>query len=163
MRIYRLAVLFGVLVILPVVSHAQVYINEIMYDLPGTDSGREWIEIYNAGSDAVDKLIVAIEPYSDLLGFKADAKKLIEVKSIEDRIVFLVNTLGKISPELDKISGLGSIRATAEHMLKMANGDANAAEMNVIYNRQLNKYGSELGSKIWEEHCDNNLRGENHP
>lgn len=57
------------------------------------------------GSDAVDKLIIAIEPYSDLLGFKADTKKLIEVKSIEDRIVFLVNTLGKIAPELDKISG----------------------------------------------------------
>lgn len=67
--------------------------------------GQNVLVAAQAGSDAVDKLIVAIEPYSDLLGFKADAKKLIEVKSIEDRIVFLVNTLGKISPELDKISG----------------------------------------------------------
>lgn len=27
-----------------------VIINEIMYDLPGTDSDREWIELYNSGS-----------------------------------------------------------------------------------------------------------------
>lgn len=29
-------------------------INEIMYDLPGTDSGREWIEVVNAGETAYD-------------------------------------------------------------------------------------------------------------
>lgn len=29
-------------------------INEIMYDLPGSDSGREWVELYNAGTIAVD-------------------------------------------------------------------------------------------------------------
>ncbi|MBI2476413.1 MAG: lamin tail domain-containing protein [Candidatus Taylorbacteria bacterium] len=29
---------------------AQVVINEIMYDLPGTDTGREWVEIANTGS-----------------------------------------------------------------------------------------------------------------
>lgn len=67
--------------------------------------GHQVLVAAQAGADAVDKLIVAIEPYSDLLGFKADTKKLIEVKSIEDRIVFLVNTLGKISPELEKVSG----------------------------------------------------------
>lgn len=33
---------------------ADVYINEIMYDLDGTDSGREWVEVYNDGSDSVD-------------------------------------------------------------------------------------------------------------
>lgn len=40
--------------LVPMVSHAQVVINEIMYDLPGSDNDREWIEIYNSGSDAVD-------------------------------------------------------------------------------------------------------------
>lgn len=29
-------------------------INEIMYDLPGTDSGREWIEVVNAGETVYD-------------------------------------------------------------------------------------------------------------
>ena len=32
---------------------AQVVINEIMYDVPGTDTGREWIEITNASGAAV--------------------------------------------------------------------------------------------------------------
>ncbi len=33
---------------------ADVIINEVMYDLPGTDDGREWIEIRNTGDEAVD-------------------------------------------------------------------------------------------------------------
>src|SRR3989338_3818324 len=36
------------------IVHANVTINEIMYDLEGTDTDREWIEIYNSGSDAID-------------------------------------------------------------------------------------------------------------
>ncbi len=36
------------LFLLPTVS-AQLEISEIMYDLDGTDAGREWIEIYNSG------------------------------------------------------------------------------------------------------------------
>lgn len=38
----------------PVALNAQVIINEIMYDLEGSDSGREWIEILNTGANAVD-------------------------------------------------------------------------------------------------------------
>ncbi len=33
---------------------AQVKINEIMYDLPGTDTGREWVELYNETGEAID-------------------------------------------------------------------------------------------------------------
>ncbi len=58
-----------------------------------------------SGIDALDKLISAIEPYSDLIGFKTEAKNLTAVQSIEDRIVFLVTTLGKISPQLESVSG----------------------------------------------------------
>ena len=36
--------------------NAQVIISEVMYDLEGSDSTREWVEIYNSGSDAVDLL-----------------------------------------------------------------------------------------------------------
>jgi len=66
--------------------------------------GNNLIMAADSGAQAVEKIITAIEPYSDLLGFKTDSKNLVEVKSIEDRIVFIVNTLGKISPDLDKIS-----------------------------------------------------------
>jgi len=33
---------------------AGLIINEIMYDLPGTDTNREWVEIYNDGEISVD-------------------------------------------------------------------------------------------------------------
>ncbi len=40
--------------VMPVLVNAQIKINEIMYDLPGADSGREWIEVVNEGAEAVD-------------------------------------------------------------------------------------------------------------
>lgn len=46
--------LAAILFIAPSFSHAGVVINEIMYDVSGTDSGREWIEIYNPDSASVD-------------------------------------------------------------------------------------------------------------
>ncbi|MBY0539724.1 lamin tail domain-containing protein [Patescibacteria group bacterium] len=40
--------------LLPAFAHADVVISEIMYDVPGSDSGREWIEVHNTGESAVD-------------------------------------------------------------------------------------------------------------
>jgi len=42
------------LLLLPINLYAQVIFNEIMYDVPGTDSKREWIEIYNSGDESID-------------------------------------------------------------------------------------------------------------
>ena len=36
------------------ITHASVLINEVMYDLSGADTGREWIEIYNDTDAPVD-------------------------------------------------------------------------------------------------------------
>jgi hypothetical protein len=44
--------MFSLLV--PVFVFAQIEITEIMYDIEGSDSGREWVEIYNNGNGAVD-------------------------------------------------------------------------------------------------------------
>ncbi|MFA6339080.1 MAG: lamin tail domain-containing protein [Candidatus Paceibacterota bacterium] len=38
----------------PVIVFGEVFINEIMYDLEGSDTDREWIEVCNNGSDPVD-------------------------------------------------------------------------------------------------------------
>ncbi len=46
--------LLALIVFSPGVALAGVTISEIMYDLPGSDSGREWVEIVNDGSTAVD-------------------------------------------------------------------------------------------------------------
>ncbi len=37
----------------PLAANATVIFTEVMYDLPGADSGREWVEIYNDGSESV--------------------------------------------------------------------------------------------------------------
>ncbi len=38
----------------PIVSSAQVVLSEIMYDVSGTDTGREWVEVFNGGNGSVD-------------------------------------------------------------------------------------------------------------
>jgi hypothetical protein len=48
-------ILFIAIAFLPALASAQVIITEIMYDLrEGSDSGREWIEVYNAGGASID-------------------------------------------------------------------------------------------------------------
>ena len=39
--------------IMPQAAFAQAVITEIMYDPAGTDSGHEWIEVYNAGTSSI--------------------------------------------------------------------------------------------------------------
>jgi len=40
--------------VLPATALASVQITEIMYDLPGGDAGREWVEVTNQGTASVD-------------------------------------------------------------------------------------------------------------
>jgi len=46
--------LFSIFVLFPNSVFADVIINEIMYDLDGSDTGREWIEVYNSGNTPID-------------------------------------------------------------------------------------------------------------
>ncbi len=48
-RLFFLTFLF-----VPAFASAQVAITEIMYDLSGSDTGREWVEIRNSGSEPID-------------------------------------------------------------------------------------------------------------
>lgn len=50
----RTASLIALVILFPALAHATVNITEIMYDLSGTDTGREWVEITNTGNSAVD-------------------------------------------------------------------------------------------------------------
>lgn len=49
----RTAVVLSLLLFLPSLA-AALQIDEIMYDLPGSDSGREWVEVYQDGTDCVN-------------------------------------------------------------------------------------------------------------
>ncbi len=48
----RKAIIF-LLLLFPVIGQAKFQITEVMYDVSGSDTGREWLEIYNASSSAV--------------------------------------------------------------------------------------------------------------
>lgn len=50
----RHSILSLLLLFAPLYVSADIRITEIMYDLDGSDSGREWVEITNDGSGAVD-------------------------------------------------------------------------------------------------------------
>jgi len=45
--------LVPIIFFLPTLAFAQVVINEVMYNPEGSDSGREWIELYNEGQSDV--------------------------------------------------------------------------------------------------------------
>jgi len=42
------------LALIPNAISAQILISEFLYDAPGSDTNQEWVELYNAGSTAVD-------------------------------------------------------------------------------------------------------------
>lgn len=67
--------------------------------------GKNTLEAAESGLLAAESLIKAIEPYSDILGFKAkEGTSALAVESAEERIIFLAQTLDAISPKLDDVS-----------------------------------------------------------
>ncbi|MBI2128703.1 lamin tail domain-containing protein [Candidatus Woesearchaeota archaeon] len=50
----RIFLFLAVLLFLIKTIRAEIVVNEIMYDYPGSDSNHEWIDIYNNGSEAVN-------------------------------------------------------------------------------------------------------------
>ncbi len=50
----RIAILFAIFFSVSHFVYAQVVISEIMYDLKGSDEGREWVEIQNSGTESLD-------------------------------------------------------------------------------------------------------------
>lgn len=53
-KLFLRAAILVVLFFIPKMVLGNVAINEIMYDLDGSDDGREWIEIFNNGDTTID-------------------------------------------------------------------------------------------------------------
>jgi len=53
MKIHKTYSTLLCLLLLPHIACAQVVVTEIMYDPPGSDSGHEWIELFNGGSTTI--------------------------------------------------------------------------------------------------------------
>lgn len=51
---FKKVFLILIICLMPKISHADLIINEIMYNPDGTDSGREWVEVYNTGNNDID-------------------------------------------------------------------------------------------------------------
>lgn len=51
---FLISFLCGVFLLAPSAVFASFEISEIMYDLPGADAGREWVELHNTGVGLVD-------------------------------------------------------------------------------------------------------------
>lgn len=65
------------------------------------DSG-ELIYSSSIGLDTAQILIAAIEPYADILGFQGSETQL-NIESAEDKIIFILETMDKISPQLETV------------------------------------------------------------
>ena len=53
MKLFRIIAYISLLACVPTRVYAGLIINEIMYDLPGTDTDHEWIELYNDSSSEI--------------------------------------------------------------------------------------------------------------
>lgn len=56
-----------------------------------------------AGLEAAEIIVQTMEPYADIIGFAGGAEEGGGEKTAEDRINFIVNTLDKIAPEIEKV------------------------------------------------------------
>ena len=64
--------------------------------------------VFNAGEkggEVVDMVITAISPYADVMGFTGAQSSTPQMATAEDRIIFIAQTVEKISPQMDAIGG----------------------------------------------------------
>lgn len=62
-----------------------------------------FVKAGEAGLEVGDIVLTAIAPYADILGFTGGAQAQTGEKTAQDRITFLVTTLDKVTPQIDKI------------------------------------------------------------
>jgi len=77
---------------------------------------RDGEHAFQAGAQGIatgDLVLSAIEPYADVLGFSGG--QALEFTSAEERIIFLAQTVEKLSPQLDEIAhSLGAVSSELE-------------------------------------------------
>lgn len=94
----------------PCISMAQVSITEVMYDLEGSDKGREWVEIYNNGSESVDILEWRFVEggKNHLLKEGGPIPSQSYAIIADDRVVFMSEHPGVSVPVFDSVTSLSN-------------------------------------------------------
>lgn len=138
----------------PLCANASIRITEIMYDLPGADTGREWIKIHNDGSEAVSiadwkfndganhvlneppknggtgSLLVPSNGYAI---FAADALQFIAEHTVSISVIDTAMSLGQQNDRTYAVSLVrsdGSIEDTASYTTALgANGDGKSLQL----------------------------------
>ena len=69
---------------------------------------KDFDHILNAGekgTEVGDLILTAIRPYADIMGFSGTSGGDLQLATAEDRIIFVAETVEKLSPQMDQISG----------------------------------------------------------
>lgn len=75
--------------------------------------GQHALKAADLGLETGDMVLMALEPYADVLGFTGG--EVVEFESAEERIIFLSDTVEKLAPQMDGISAkLGEISKELE-------------------------------------------------
>ena len=56
------------------------------------------------GTEIGDMIVSAIKPYADIMGFTGTSTGDLQLSTAEDRIIFVAETVEKLSPQMDQIS-----------------------------------------------------------
>ncbi len=135
------------LLFFPSLGRAELFINEIMYDLSGADDGREWIEIENRGTVAIGilnwkfneagsnhKLTLfsgtsTLDPQAYLVIVQDPTKFLADTPGFRGTIVDSSFSLSNEGETLSLIDGaLQSVSATSYSAARGAKGDGNSLQ-----------------------------------
>jgi len=102
--------LLALLAFMPQITNARVYISEVMYDLEGADTGREWIEIHNDTDTDLDLSTYFI--YENSVAHKITGGRIVPAGGyavIADSVdKFLLDWAGFTYPLFDSVFSLSN-------------------------------------------------------
>jgi hypothetical protein len=149
MKIYRnIGVFF--LFLLPNIVSAQIIFTEVMYNPSGTDTGREWVEIFNTGTESVD--ITTLKLFEDSVNHKISAYSGINLLSTGQYAIIADNpekfhadfnfdgiifdsafSLNNTGEEIKLINSAGSIVDTFNYSIELGGNDTgNSLQLNDV-------------------------------
>ncbi len=113
-KVFIISLIIGLLI--PIITHAQIQITEIMYDPEGSDTKREWVEIYNNSDQSIDHSTWFLHENNVFHKLVAQAGSIVSAKSyaiIVDSIPeVLADYASYVGPIFDSVFSLNNTGET---------------------------------------------------